>query len=201
MRTNNREWTNYESSAYRQARREGLPIGLAFTRALSERVAHRVLPPRDTTDGYGATSYRVDAAELAAATSDPRTDVLFGTVTDSTTGRRILSRVTLPADARAVVTVRDDVDADPRTDGDWATPDDVTAWQEDRWRYLTVEAHVTLPDGRSATEAAGAVMVGHYFGTSWEAGIIHVVPSLISEALRALSAPHDLAGPVASWPV
>src|SRR5687767_542272 len=113
MRTNGRNWTAYEISAYRDARRAGMSVSHAFTRALMERTAHRILPPRDAWDHGSASGWRVDASELAAATTDPRTDALFGILCDGTTGERILSRVILPDGARATITVRDDVDGDP----------------------------------------------------------------------------------------
>lgn len=182
MRTNDREWSRYEISAYRQARRAGMPVSQAFTRAMSERIAHRILPPRDVSDGPGGTSYRVDATELAAATSDPRTDALFGTVVDAATGERILSCVVLPTDARATVTVRPDDDASPY-DADCYSPDDIAAWRSDAWRYVSVEAYVSLPDGRADYATLGGVEVGEHWGMSWEAAILHTIPSLVSEAL------------------
>lgn len=202
MRTNDREWSGYETSAYRQARREGMSVSRAFTRAMSERIAHRILPPSQTWDHGSTTGWRVDASELAAATTDPRTDAFFGIMCDGTTGERILSRVTLPTDARATITVRDDVDGDPRMDGDCYSPDDVAAWQADQWRYVTVEAHVSLPDGRSDTAIMGGVETGEHWGTSLEASILHTVAGLISEALAGAEAsgparPDD----VASWPL
>lgn len=208
MRTNGRNWTGYEISAYRQARREGKPVSLAFARVLSERVAHRILPPRDVWDHGGASGWRVDASELAAATTDPSTDALFGVCVDGTTGERILSRVILPTDARATITVRDDVDGDPHEFECYAT-EDIIAWAADEWRYVTVEAHVSLPDGRSDTATMGGVETGEYWGTSLEASILHTVADLISEALAGAEAipvagPPTVAsmpGDVASWPL
>lgn len=187
MRTNNREWSGYETSAYRQARREGMSVSRAFTRAMSERIAHRILPPRDTWDHGSTTGWRVDVSELALATTDPRTDAFFGIVCDGTTGERILSRVILPDGARASITVRDDVDGNPRTDGDCYSPEDISAWSADEWRYVMVEAHVTLHDGRSETAVMGGVETGEYWGTSLEASILHTVAPLVSEALTNAS--------------
>jgi hypothetical protein len=180
--TGQRQWSRYEETAYRTARREGMPVGAAFTRALSERVAHRILPPMDTFDGPTSTSWRVNATELARATSDPRTDALFGILTDGTTGERILSRVILPTDARATITVRRDDDGDPR-EYECYSPDDVEAWQADEWSYSLIEATVTLPDGREGIATLGGVETGAYWGVSLEAAILHTVASLISEAL------------------
>ena len=187
MHTSERgQWSRYEESAYRQARREGMPLGVAFHRALSERVAHKILPPSTVHDGAGATSWRLDAGELARATHDARTDALFGIVHDGTTGERILSRVSLPGDARTTITVRDDLDASPH-DAECYGPDDVEAWRNDAWRYVSVEAVVTLADGRQGISAIGAVECGEHWGTSWEAAIIHTVPSLVGEALAEIA--------------
>jgi len=172
--------TPTSATTYAAARERGESVTSALTRARTERVAARVLTPTDTT-GRELDAYDVDGPELTAVTSSPQLDALAGTLTGRD-GVRILSRVTLPDGAHAIVRVYRDDDGDP-DDAECYSPDDVEAWRDDQWQFVFVEATVTLPDGREGTDAIGGVEMGDHWPGTDAAQIWHVVPGVVAAAL------------------
>lgn len=53
-----------------------------------------------------------------------------------------------------------DPGADPHTDGEWATPEDIDAWEAGRWQYVTVWSVVALDGVEIVREAISAVVHG-----------------------------------------
>jgi hypothetical protein len=71
---------------------------------------------------------------------------------DLTAKARELAR--LPLGVTVTARLEHDVDVDPRTDGDWATPEDIAAWKADEWEYVGIIVDVTDEHGRMWGDAS-----------------------------------------------
>lgn len=171
--------------AYVQARADGRSVSHAVSMARLEQVSSAVLSwAMLSSSEHGASDvldvYDVDAKELERVTNTPSLDALSGMVT-RVDGEVILSDVRLPQGAVARVFVRADYDIRP-DDVDCYSEADVEAWRDCLWRYVGVEAQVTLWDGCYGSTSIWGVEQGSYWPGSAEAQIWHVVPDVIRGA-------------------